>query len=71
MPRLRVVHTFLWYLIYGHSTSYVMDKPVFVSERRGSRHSRGDWESSERRDNPDGVTWETEVELSTETGKTS
>lgn len=67
MPRLRVVHTFLWYLIYGHSTSYVMDKPVFVSERRGSRHSRGDWESSERRDNPDGVTWETEVELSTET----
>ncbi|KAM6166644.1 general transcription factor 3C polypeptide 1 isoform 2-T2 [Erethizon dorsatum] len=67
MPRLRVVHTFLWYLIYGHPGSYIMDKPVFSSERRGGRHSRGDWEPSERRDNPDCVTWETEVELSTET----
>ncbi|XP_004623195.2 general transcription factor 3C polypeptide 1 [Octodon degus] len=56
MPRLRVVHTFLWYLVYGHPASYMMDKIVFGSERRGSR------------DNPDAtVTWEAEVELSTET----
>ncbi|XP_004856054.1 general transcription factor 3C polypeptide 1 isoform X2 [Heterocephalus glaber] len=68
MPRLRVVHTFLWYLIYGHPACYVMEKPVlFGSERRGGRHPRGDWDASDLRDNPDGVTWETEVELSTET----
>ncbi|XP_010621796.1 general transcription factor 3C polypeptide 1 isoform X1 [Fukomys damarensis] len=68
MPRLRVVHTFLWYLIYGHPGCYVVEKPVLYSgERRGGRNSRGDWEASDRRDNPDGVTWETEVELSTET----
>ncbi|XP_005405198.1 PREDICTED: general transcription factor 3C polypeptide 1 [Chinchilla lanigera] len=67
MPRLRVVHTFLWYLIYGHPASYVVDKTVFSTERRGGRHSRGDWEPLERRDSPDTVTWEAEVELSTET----
>ncbi|KAM5227701.1 general transcription factor 3C polypeptide 1 [Ctenodactylus gundi] len=67
MPRLRMVHMFLWYLIYGHPASYVVEKPVISSERRSARHSGGNWDASEARDNLENVTWETEVELSTET----
>ncbi|XP_008564836.1 PREDICTED: general transcription factor 3C polypeptide 1 [Galeopterus variegatus] len=80
MPRLRMVHTFLWYLIYGHPSSS-MEKPGLSSERRASRQepgraaaqpssSAGDTEApfeAPARDKQDGVTREAEVELTTET----
>ncbi|KAL0617008.1 General transcription factor 3C polypeptide 1 [Plecturocebus cupreus] len=80
MPRLRVVHMFLWYLIYGHPASNSMEKPSFISERRkikqepgraGVRPSSGSaWEACSEapsKDSQDSVTWEAEVELATET----
>ncbi|XP_021567113.1 general transcription factor 3C polypeptide 1 [Carlito syrichta] len=81
MPRLRVVHMFLWYLIYGHPDSNTVKKPSFTSERRTIKQEPGraaaqpsssgsTWEASSEapsRNSQDGVTWETEVELATET----
>ncbi|XP_047388879.1 general transcription factor 3C polypeptide 1 isoform X3 [Sciurus carolinensis] len=76
MPRLRVVHMFLWYLIYGHPASNTVEKPGVGGERRkpepgraGARHPSGsDLEASEgpAKDSHDSVSWEAEVELSTE-----
>ncbi|XP_029801952.1 general transcription factor 3C polypeptide 1 [Suricata suricatta] len=37
MPRLRVVHMFLWYLIYGHPASQVRARPGLGGERRPGR----------------------------------
>lgn len=81
MPRLRMVHTFLWYLIYGHPDSSTVEKPGVSSERRAGRQglsrtgappsSRNDLEASNAppKDNPDGALREAEVELATETGE--
>ncbi|XP_012587099.1 PREDICTED: general transcription factor 3C polypeptide 1 [Condylura cristata] len=79
MPRLRTIHMFLWYLIYGHPASEPVQKPGLSSERRLGRHqpgqagaqnSRNDLETSSDglpRDGRDTGVWETEVELATET----
>nr|XP_012320038.1 general transcription factor 3C polypeptide 1 [Aotus nancymaae] len=81
MPRLRVVHMFLWYLIYGHPASDSMEKPSFISERRKIKQEPGRagvrpsssgsaWEACSEapsKDSQDSVTWEAEVELATET----
>ncbi|KAM9208609.1 general transcription factor 3C polypeptide 1 [Dugong dugon] len=81
MPRLRVVHVFLWYLIYGHPAGNMVEKPGPSSERRMGRQEPGragaqlysgnDSETSSdapSRDNEDlGTTLEAEVELPTET----
>ncbi|XP_048189267.1 general transcription factor 3C polypeptide 1 isoform X4 [Perognathus longimembris pacificus] len=73
MPRLRVIHTFLWYLIYGHPASHSVEKMAFSSERRqgkagAQRSSLGsDWEASDAKDRLEGIALETEVERSPET----
>ncbi|PNI23959.1 GTF3C1 isoform 9 [Pan troglodytes] len=81
MPRLRVVHMFLWYLIYGHPASNTVEKPSFISERRTIKQESGRagvrpsssgsaWEACSEapsKGSQDGVTWEAEVELATET----
>uniref|UniRef100_H0WHE0 Ral transcription factor IIIC subunit 1 n=2 Tax=Otolemur garnettii TaxID=30611 RepID=H0WHE0_OTOGA len=75
MPRLRMVHMFLWYLIYGHPASNTVENPSHISERktikqepgRAASSSRNVWEASPTKDSQDGVTWEAEVELATET----
>lgn len=41
MPRLRLVHTFLWYLIYGHPDNNSVEKFVLSSERRTGRLKPG------------------------------
>ncbi|XP_040319620.1 general transcription factor 3C polypeptide 1 [Herpailurus yagouaroundi] len=41
MPRLRVVHMFLWYLIYGHPASHVRTKLGLGSERRMGKQESG------------------------------
>ncbi|XP_037669883.1 general transcription factor 3C polypeptide 1 isoform X2 [Choloepus didactylus] len=80
MPRLRMVHMFLWYLIYGHPDSNAVERPGLGSERRTGKPvlsragaqpiSRSDLEASSNalsKDSQDGTTWEAEVELATET----
>lgn len=79
MPRLRVVHMFLWYLIYGHPASNTAEQPGVGAERRkqepgraGARPSSGsDLEASEgpAKDSNEGAPWEPEAELSTEAGE--
>uniref|UniRef100_A0A452TMP4 General transcription factor IIIC subunit 1 n=1 Tax=Ursus maritimus TaxID=29073 RepID=A0A452TMP4_URSMA len=79
MPRLRAIHMFLWYLIYGHPTSYLADRPSLGTTRRVLRQdpsrmgvppsSRSGLEASSNapaKDNQDGIFLETEVELPTE-----
>ena len=67
MPRLRVIHMFLWYLIYGHPTTV---EELSFSERKAGvpSSSRSDLEASFDAAPKD--TWEGEVELATETGET-
>ncbi|KAM4829869.1 general transcription factor 3C polypeptide 1 [Thomomys bottae] len=73
MPRLRVIHTFLWYLIYGHPASHTVEKTSFSSERRSGkagapRSSLGsDWAASDAKDLLEGIAQETEVEPTPET----
>ncbi|KAI5939978.1 General transcription factor 3C polypeptide 1 [Manis javanica] len=80
MPRLRVVHMFLWYLIYGHPVSNAVEKLGFSSDRRPGKQEPGragvsSSTGSDReapsdappKDNQEGATWEAEVELATET----
>uniref|UniRef100_A0A8B9Y541 Ral transcription factor IIIC subunit 1 n=1 Tax=Bos mutus grunniens TaxID=30521 RepID=A0A8B9Y541_BOSMU len=64
MPRLRVIHMFLWYLIYGHPTTV---EELSFSERKAGvpSSSRSDLEASFDAAPKD--TWEGEVELATET----
>nr|XP_035922093.1 general transcription factor 3C polypeptide 1 isoform X1 [Halichoerus grypus] len=78
MPRLRAIHMFLWYLIYGHPTGHMGDKPGLGSTRRMGKQnlgrmrvassSRSDVEASSAppKDHQDGTPLETEVELPTE-----
>ncbi|EFB18282.1 hypothetical protein PANDA_016315, partial [Ailuropoda melanoleuca] len=79
MPRLRAIHMFLWYLIYGHPTSYLEDRPSLGTTRRVIRQdpgrmgvppsSRSGLEASSNapaKDSHDGIFLETEVELPTE-----
>uniref|UniRef100_A0A8D1HNH0 Ral transcription factor IIIC subunit 1 n=1 Tax=Sus scrofa TaxID=9823 RepID=A0A8D1HNH0_PIG len=79
MPRLRMVHTFLWYLIYGHPASDTVENLCHGSEkwtrkqepgRTGVPGSSSDLEDSSAApssDTPDRATWESEMELSSET----
>ncbi|MEJ1273854.1 general transcription factor III C 1 [Cricetulus griseus] len=76
MPRLRVMHLFLWYLVYGHPAGHTGEQPTYHSERKtgkqessrpGAQPSSGnDWDTSEARDNTESSSWEAEMELSTE-----
>ncbi|XP_006148317.1 general transcription factor 3C polypeptide 1 isoform X1 [Tupaia chinensis] len=79
MPRLRVIHMFLWYLIYGHPANRT-EKPVRSYERRmgrqrptraGAQPSFGSNSESfsdiSFRDSQESITWEREIELSKET----
>ena len=71
MPRLRVIHMFLWYLIYGHPTT--VEELSFSERKAGVPCSSGsDLEASfdtAAKDTQDAATWEGEVELATETGE--
>lgn len=81
MARLRVVHRFLWYLVYGHPASDTEEKQGFSSERTGKQEpgrtgappsSGKDLETSfdaPPSDNQDGEVREAEVELPTERGE--
>lgn len=81
MARLRVVHRFLWYLIYGHPATDTEEKQGFSSERTGKQEpgrtgappsSGKDLEASfdaPPSDNQDEEIQEAEVELSTEKGE--
>ncbi|XP_059010754.1 general transcription factor 3C polypeptide 1 isoform X1 [Mustela lutreola] len=77
MPRLRAIHVFLWYLIYGHPTSRLGDKPGLGSTRRrqdpgrvgvppSSRSNLGASSDAPPKDRQDGTILETEVEPPTE-----
>ncbi|XP_004439572.1 PREDICTED: general transcription factor 3C polypeptide 1 [Ceratotherium simum simum] len=80
MPRLRRVHMFLWYLIYGHPASNAVENLGLSSERRTGKQepsrvgaqpcSAVDLEASSDappEDSLDGASREAEVELATET----
>lgn len=79
MPRLRVMHLFLWYLVYGHPAGHTGEQPTFHSERKtgkqessrpGVQPSSGDdWDTSEAKNNTESSSWEAEMELSTEIGE--
>ncbi|XP_075420767.1 general transcription factor 3C polypeptide 1 isoform X2 [Tenrec ecaudatus] len=74
MPRLRVVHMFLWYLIYGHPPPN-MEKPGLHGERRaGKPEPANDSEASSdgpSRDNEDSSTFESGGELTPEAEESS
>lgn len=83
MPRLRVVHTFLWYLIYGHPANNRAEELGDSSERRTGKQGLGrpgappasgqDPEAASDTppaDSQDEALREAEVELATETGET-
>uniref|UniRef100_A0A8C0WLD1 General transcription factor 3C polypeptide 1 n=1 Tax=Castor canadensis TaxID=51338 RepID=A0A8C0WLD1_CASCN len=78
MPRLRVIHMFLWYLIYGHPASHPVEKLSSSSDKKMGKQELGkagaqpsssgsDWEaSSEAKDTLESTAREAEVELSSE-----
>lgn len=75
MPRLRVVHMFLWYLIYGHPANKTAHKPGGERRSRRQESSRTRSQAAASGKHSEGssavretVTWEAEVELATETG---
>ncbi|XP_040829101.1 general transcription factor 3C polypeptide 1 [Ochotona curzoniae] len=74
MPRLRVVHMFLWYLIYGHPANKTAHKPGGERRSRRQESSRTRSQAAASGKHSEGssavretVTWEAEVELATET----
>lgn len=79
MPRLRVMHLFLWYLVYGHPAGHTGEQPTFHSERKTGKQessrpgvqptSGDDWDTSEAKNNTESSSWEAEMELSTEIGE--
>ncbi|NXP02296.1 TF3C1 factor, partial [Thinocorus orbignyianus] len=78
MPRLRMVHMFLWYLIYGHPLNGTQEKGVSDDEKKGSKQGL-DVNTTVLEAQPDGTleittvenpevsAQETEVELSNHT----
>uniref|UniRef100_A0A8C8UPA7 General transcription factor III C 1 n=1 Tax=Peromyscus maniculatus bairdii TaxID=230844 RepID=A0A8C8UPA7_PERMB len=76
MPRLRVMHLFLWYLVYGHPAGHTGEQPTYHSERKAGKQepsrpgaqpaSGDDWGTSEAKDSTESGSWEAEMELSTE-----
>lgn len=76
MPRLKAMHLFLWYLVYGHPAGHTGEQPALHSERKtgkqessrpGAQPSSGDdWDTSEAKNNTESSSWESEMELSTE-----
>lgn len=82
MPRLRMVHMFLWYLIYGHPLNGTQQKGGGSDgEKKGSKQGL-DVNAAVLEAQPDGIleitttvvnpeisAQETEVELSNQTGK--
>ncbi|KGL90760.1 General transcription factor 3C polypeptide 1, partial [Charadrius vociferus] len=76
MPRLRMVHMFLWYLIYGHPLNGTQQKGVSDGEKKGSKQGLdvnaavleaqpdGTLEITTTVVNPEISAQETEVELS-------
>lgn len=79
MPRLKAMHLFLWYLVYGHPAGHTGEQPALHSERKtgkqessrpGAQPSSGDdWDTSEAKNNTESSSWESEMELSTEIGE--
>ncbi|PKU37023.1 hypothetical protein llap_12674 [Limosa lapponica baueri] len=79
MPRLRMVHMFLWYLIYGHPLNGTQDKGGSDGEKKGSKQGLdvsaavleaqpdGTLEITTTVANPEISAQETEVELSNHT----
>ncbi|NXD78060.1 TF3C1 factor, partial [Halcyon senegalensis] len=79
MPRLRMVHMFLWYLIYGHPLNETQQKGGSDGEKKGSKQGLdvsaavleaqpdGSIEILTTAVNPDSSSQETEVELSNQT----
>ncbi|NXN15434.1 TF3C1 factor, partial [Indicator maculatus] len=79
MPRLRMVHMFLWYLIYGHPLNETQQKGGGDGERKGSKRGLdtnaavieaqpdGTLEIVTAEVNPEISAQETEVELSNQT----
>uniref|UniRef100_A0A663F230 Ral transcription factor IIIC subunit 1 n=1 Tax=Aquila chrysaetos chrysaetos TaxID=223781 RepID=A0A663F230_AQUCH len=63
MPRLRMVHMFLWYLIYGHPLNGTQQKGGSDGEKKGN----GILEITTTVVNPEISAQETEVELSNQT----
>lgn len=81
MARLRVIHRFLWYVIYGHPAGDTEEKQGLSSERTGKQEpgrpgappsSGKDLEASfdaPPSDSQDGEVVEAEVELPSEKGE--
>ncbi|KFQ15340.1 General transcription factor 3C polypeptide 1, partial [Leptosomus discolor] len=79
MPRLRMVHMFLWYLVYGHPLNGTQEKGGGDGERKGSKEGLdvkaavleaqpdGSVEILTTVGNPEVSVQETEVELSNQT----
>ncbi|KAM6196710.1 general transcription factor 3C polypeptide 1 isoform 3-T3 [Sarcoramphus papa] len=79
MPRLRMVHMFLWYLIYGHPLNGTQQKGGSDGEKKGSKQGLdvnaavleaqpdGTLEIMTTVVNPESSAQETEVELSNQT----
>ncbi|KFQ26439.1 General transcription factor 3C polypeptide 1, partial [Merops nubicus] len=79
MPRLRMVHMFLWYLIYGHPLNGTQQKGGSDGEKKGSKQGLdvkaavleaqpdGAVEIASSGVNPEITVLETEVELSNQT----
>ncbi|NXI56567.1 TF3C1 factor, partial [Chloroceryle aenea] len=79
MPRLRMVHMFLWYLIYGHPLNGTQQKGGSDGEKKGSKQGLdvsaavleaqpdGSIEIATTAANPGSSSQETEVEMSNQT----
>ncbi|OXB74520.1 UNVERIFIED_CONTAM: hypothetical protein H355_001902 [Colinus virginianus] len=75
MPRLRIVHMFLWYLIYGHPLNGT-DRKRSDAKKKGSKQrpsvseaqTDGTVQITETVTNPEAAAQDSEVELSNQTG---
>lgn len=77
MPRLRIVHMFLWYLIYGHPLNGTDRKRNGDGKKKGSKQrpsvneaqADGIVQIIKTGTNPEIAAQDSEVELSNQTGK--
>jgi len=77
MPRLRIVHMFLWYLIYGHPLNGTDRKRSGDGKKKGSKQrpsvneaqADGTIQVMKTVTNPEIAAQDSEVELSNQTGK--